>query len=366
MAHIHITLVGGQPIPVYIGIVYAKPDKIIYVCSQQTHTEVIRLQQEVDIDSEIIYLDPVDLVDIESKIEQLSLQFESHTISINISSGTKPWSYYFAKTFGNKANVSIMYVDQNNIVRNFNDYTIDDVSLNLDIRFRLYGNQLTNFSLLSDYCDADYAAIEKIRKVRQFNYDAFHKLTNLFSRHTHTNYFNIPNGSTLEWNKSDSEIIFKMYNNEGRFKRETIDSPKAIDLVSNTGWFEVEVAQLISKWDKVKELRLNCVFPTKSNSPKNEIDIIIDTYTKLLFVECKTQIKNETDIDKFAAAVKVYGGMGSKALFITDVPLKEKALEKCRDNKILHFSLKGGDGKDNSADSLFQLLDNNLYNINPI
>lgn len=366
MAHIHITLVGGQPIPVYIGIVYAKPDKIIYVCSQQTHTEVVRLQQEVDIESEIIYLDPVDLADIEGKIEQLALRFHSHTISVNISSGTKPWSYYFSKTFGNKANVSILYVDQNNIVRNFNDYTIEDVSLNLDIRFRLYGNPLTNFSLFSDYCEDDFAAIEKIRKVRQFNFDDFNSLTNLFSKNTRSNYFETFNGSTLEWCEENSEVIFKLYDYKGRFKREVIDSPQAEALVSNTGWFELEAAQLISKWDKVKELRLNCVFPTKSNSPKNEIDIIIDTYTKLLFVECKTQIKNETDIDKFAAAVKVYGGLGSKALFITDVPLKEKALEKCRDNKILHFSLKRSNGEDNSADSLFQLLDNNLYNINPI
>ena len=366
MAHIHVTLVGGQPIPVYVGIVYSKPDKIIYVCSHQTHTEVIRIQQEVDIESEIIYFDPVDLADIERKTEKLALELHSQTISVNISGGTKPWSYYFSKTFGNKDNASILYVDQNNIVRNFNDYTLDEISLDLDIRFRLYGNTLTDFSLLSEYCDADFAAIEKIREVRQFNYAEFNSLTYSFSRYTHTNNFKTNNGSTLEWNEKNKEGRFGLYDKEGRFKAEVINSPQAEALISNTGWFELEVAQLISKWDKVKELRLNCVFPTKSNSPKNEIDIIIDTNTKLLFVECKTQIKNETDIDKFAATVKVYGGMGSKALFITDVPMKEKALEKCRDNNIMHFSLKRNNGENNSADSLFQLLDKNLYNINPI
>lgn len=110
---------------------------------------------------------------------------------------------------------------------------------------------------------------------------------------------------------------------------------------------------------------MNCIFPTKTNSPKNEIDIIIDTGTKLLFVECKTQINSETDIDKFAAAVKVYGGSGSKALFVTDAPMRDKAKEKCNDNGVLSFSLEKFGGASLSKSPLFELLEKELFNINP-
>ena len=133
-------------------------------------------------------------------------------------------------------------------------------------------------------------------------------------------------------------------------------------LFTNTGWFELEVAAMLSRWDKSRHVRLNCVFPTKANSTKNEIDIIVDTGTKLLFVECKTQIYSITDIDKFASAVKVYGGYGSKSLFVTDAVMRDNALEKCKDNRTLSFSIQT-DWR-HAEKKLHELLDKELYNIN--
>jgi hypothetical protein len=69
-------------------------------------------------------------------------------------------------------------------------------------------------------------------------------------------------------------------------------------------------------------------------------------------------------VDKFASAVKVYGGMGSKALFVTDATMRDKALEKCRDNQLLTFALAPNGGSSKAAKALFQLLDKELYNIN--
>ena len=74
---------------------------------------------------------------------------------------------------------------------------------------------------------------------------------------------------------------------------------------------------MLSSWEYAKEIIMNANFPYKNNNPKNEIDIIVNTGNRLLFVECKTQINDITDIDKFRTAVKNYGGMGCKALFIT-------------------------------------------------
>lgn len=364
MQKIHITLVGGQPIPVYLGIKQSKPDSVIFVCSEQSIEETNRIRKELDIDSEILIFDPVDLEVIGKAVEELANRLHECRLSINISSGTKPWAYYFIQTFGNREKCEILYVDQNNLVRNFNDFSQQAGHIGMDARFRLHGNPLSNFMKLSDYTAEDLYAIHSIRQIRKFNFRDFNYLTEQLSRHPNKTFIESNSGSKLEWDSGNKSLTIQMYNNSGVFKSEVFDSPNVRNLFQNTGWFELEVAELLSKWDKAKEVRINCVFSTLSNSPKNEIDIIVDTGTKLLFVECKTQIRSETDVDKFASAVKVYGGTGSKALFVTDAPIRDKALEKCRDNKVIPFSLVPNRGSKVSGKTLFQLLDKELYNIN--
>lgn len=90
----------------------------------------------------------------------------------------------------------------------------------------------------------------------------------------------------------------------------------------------------------------------------------MNTGSKLLFVECKTQIKNETDIDKFASAVKVYGGLGSKALFVTDARMTDKAIEKCADHGIMTFCLQTYYGNEMIEQVLFDKLERELFNLN--
>lgn len=36
MSRVHITLVGGQPAPVYHGIVATKPDKVVFIYSDDS------------------------------------------------------------------------------------------------------------------------------------------------------------------------------------------------------------------------------------------------------------------------------------------------------------------------------------------
>ena len=44
---VHITLVGGQPTPVFQGILYSNPDKVIYICSKQTIGKVNSIQKRL-------------------------------------------------------------------------------------------------------------------------------------------------------------------------------------------------------------------------------------------------------------------------------------------------------------------------------
>ena len=54
MSKTHITLVGGQPIPVYLGVQYAQADRVLFICLAQTRNEAERVDAEIEASSEII------------------------------------------------------------------------------------------------------------------------------------------------------------------------------------------------------------------------------------------------------------------------------------------------------------------------
>ncbi|MDR1895468.1 MAG: DUF6293 family protein [Prevotellaceae bacterium] len=364
MSKIHISLVGGQTAPVYHGIIDSLPDQVILIHSEQSEKEALRIKNEIPIAAELCKLDPVDLQQIFSAVEKLAARFrESESITVNISSGPKPWSVAFYSVFSQMKNAVIEYIDQNNKVWSFTDRKNHSVNFDMDAQFRLYGNPLKNYKCFSDYTDADRSVVEKIREMRNFNFKDFNDLTMQMAKKPNETSQTLPSGSHLTWFTKEKEFEFVL-KKKGTIKKEVLKSPQVRQLLFNTGWFEYEIALILSQWEHAKEIRLNCMFPAKNKSAKNEIDIIVDTGAKLLFVECKTQIKNITDIDKFHSAVKNYGGLGSKALFITDAVMDETAKEKCQDSSILTFSLQNKMLGVDPEKMLFMLLNSELFNIN--
>ena len=71
-----------------------------------------------------------------------------------------------------------------------------------------------------------------------------------------------------------------------------------------------------------------------------------------------------TDIDKCRSVVKTYGGMGSKALFVTDAIMSDLAKSKCEEHSVLTFSLKDSSLGLPSEKALIYLLETALFNIN--
>lgn len=361
--NVHITLVGGQPAPVYHGIVYANPDKVVYFYSAETHEIAEQISNEVKIPSERRRIDPVNLNDIEKKVLLCKENFAKDTITINISGGTKPWAYYFVRIFGEVPNVEIFYVDQNNVVWNFSNKSKVSVHFDMDAQFRLHGNPLEEYLSFAEIQDDDKQVVADINSMIQFSQSAFFRLVKAFKGASNLTFQQLEDGSFLEWNTKEKSFEMSIVK-RGQYYSKKLKSKNVRHLLLKTGWFEYEVALLISHWDKAKDIRLNCIFPYKDTAPKNEIDVLVDTGTKLLFVECKTQIEDNTDIDKFRAAVNNYGGLGSKALFVTKVKMKDKTKEKCEDNGILTFSMSDDHLGLSKEQALILLLESELFNIN--
>lgn len=375
MKKVHITLIGGQLAPVYIGICATEPDKIVYIHSTATKEKLDVIRQEIKKDSESVKFEETAPKLIQNAVNELAEKYKDDEVTINISSGLKSWTYFFSICFFNKPNASIIYVDQNNTVWDYRTMTgIPNVTFDMHVHFKLYGNPIeNNYRSFNDYNEEDDNIISQIEEFRNFNHKDFNELLSVLDgnkknkvKNDKTGRIDLESGSFVEWNKENesSPTVTICLIKKDKTKEDKLSSPHVIELAFNSGWFEYKVAKILSKWDKCKEICMNCVFPFKNNVAKNEVDIIINTGIKPLFVECKTQIQNTTDIDKFASVIKNYGGMGSKGIFITDARMSDHAIQKCEDNNIMYFSLQNENMGMKDEKALSIKLDSELFNIN--
>ena len=380
MSKVHITLVGGQPAPVYHGIVATQPDYVFYVCSKSADSK--RAQKVLkkvlkNIPCSCYFLDPTDPVIIKAFAESLAEKFKDDEVTINISGGLKSWTYWFSIVFENQQNAAIIYMDQNNVLWNYRTMESSaDFEFDMHTLFRLYRNPLDNYTLFSEYTEDDFNAISPIESCRVFNYNDFNKLTTVVpkpvQKKIRTNAVGeqhlLGSKSYVAWKKDLSDglqsVELCIYNGEENCVKEIIKAPHAVELVFFAGWFECKVAKLLSSWSHARKIYMNCHFPFKEGIDKNEVDIIIDTGTKILFVECKTQIHDTTAIEKFRSVIKGYGGTASKGLFVTDAKMTEIALAKCKEHGILTFSIQDDHEGSSVEEAIIALLDAELYNIN--
>lgn len=375
MAHIHISLIGGQSYPVYLGIADLNPDGIILIHSSQSREEAERIQQEIDVPTHLLEFDPVDIQSIYHQLEKNFTRLSSDDIyTVNITGGTKLWSIAFYEYFKRYSNAKLIYIDQNNCVCNL--VTLEKyqsvVSFDTDSVLRLNGTKAESYLLYQDYTEADKNCINRIKKLRCHSYEKF----NAFSipnkkwenelKQKKLGSWSLEDGSQIEWDKETTTIKILLINNKSEKLNDMLTSPHIFNLFFHTGWFEYEVASLLSTWQYAKEIRMNVKFSYNAErNPKNEIDLIVNTGNRLLFVECKTQISDITDIDKFRTAVKNYGGMACKALFVTEAPMKKTAAEKCEDSGILSFSIRDCNQSFFSIQEMLHLkLEQELFAIN--
>lgn len=351
MRKVHISLVGKETVPVYLGIKEAEPDLVFLICSPNTKTEAKRVAKQFpNMEIKTIEFEPMDLEKIFSDIKILEQQFkDDDIISLNLVGGTKFWSLAFYSVFTLKENVTINLIDQQNNLWDFSTQTFKQLEFDITKVFELNGNPLTKYTRFDEYTSEDFVIVNDIyQQIRRTNFEDFNKLTspidnkNKNELNRNKGELSLSSGSKVSWLKPDYAVIYLCKKN--RYVNEIRDfklcSPHSVDILFNTHWFEVKVAQLLSKIYKAENIYLNCVFRFKNvNTDKNEVDIIVNAGEKLLFVECKTQIKNTTDIDKFATVVRNFGGKSSKALFVTDTKISLPAIEKCKESNIAFFSL---------------------------
>lgn len=348
--HLQISLVGGQPTPVYQGIIHMQPDQVMLVCSKNSRKVADDIRNQLpsysNRDIFIYEMSDTDLSMMYDTAEMIANSIpKGITLSLNISGGMKLWSVIFNNIFRRKRRSCHTFcIGQNGSFFDLKEkQTKGKVQFDMDTQFKILGHSLDEYTPLSEYTSADDNLLNCLLKWELLpkNYNRFNKLTSLFVdkykclyqntllRHS----FRADNGKDyLSWDAAKQE--FECFISE---QQHMYSSEHASQIILNTGWFEYYSARNLANIFPEEHIRLNCVFRNVKNLPKNEIDIIVNTRSKLIFVECKTQVFNTTDIDKFNSAVKNYGGLGSKALFMTNAQMKPEAKEKCNDYNITTF-----------------------------
>lgn len=366
MNKIHIALVGGQPMPIHVGIEEFKADRLILVHSKESKELAEGIQGRVGLPCELRLFDSVDYPQIYQATQKLLGELGQSETIINISGGTKPWTVAFVLLAQQFPNTSIIYVDQNNVGYNFTTSESKTIDSKLDTQTILrYNNySLGAYTNFKDLTKEDLKSAKEVEHIRKKHFNDFYELTiaNYDINKQEKGRKTLGNGSYAEWDKNTNTAIMA-FNQRNGLKRHEFSSALTIPMVFNSGWFEILVAEMLSRWEKAQDVILNATFFYSDKDPKNEIDIIVNMGNKLLFVECKTQIKQLTDLDKFATAAKKYSGMGVKMLFVTKKKMDNKAEEKCRENRIIPFSIQTG-GIIAPEQELFALLDNEMSNIN--
>lgn len=349
--HLQIALVGGSPTPVYQGILHLMPNQVILVCSESTKdvAENIRGQLPMYADKDVLRFEMSDN-DMEKMYKTAELIEQSIpkgiTVSMNITGGMKLWSIIFNNLFRRRRrSCHTFFIGQNGTFFDLKEkVTKGKVGFDMDAQFKILGHSLDEYTPLSKYTSEDYDVLNRIQNwgfSDRYHYPLFrltfefaeqyknvYKNTNFINNFSYKDRYN----NTISWNATSHTFDIVLMGNAQKFS-----SPHAEHIVLNTGWFELYTARMIGKKIGVENVRMNCIFRNTKKLPKNEIDIIINTGQKLIFVECKTQVAKSVDVDKFNSAVRNYGGLGSRPLFVTNSPMKADAKEKCEDYRITTF-----------------------------
>ncbi|MDY6273474.1 MAG: DUF1887 family CARF protein [Succinivibrionaceae bacterium] len=353
---IHITLVGGQSYPVYLGIVETKPDRAVLLCSKETRGSAEHIAEVAGIPPErreAVILDPVDVSQVSEAIGGwIAGMSPDAEYSVNVTGGTKIWAIVLYSLLSGRQNVRMFYIDQSNRLYDLSDISRKPSVLgtDMDVVFRLNGASAESYRAITEFTDEDWGAVTAIENIYLRNHRPFQALTNpKFFRNRdeiEVPYSPAPaNGSTLEFDEYEGKghADMRFLGNNGKPHPYRLDAPHLRELLFFAGWFELRVAGMLARWKKGSDIRLGVSFrytsPESRPTTKNEIDIIMNTGVRLLFVECKTQISATTDIDKFKTAVGNFGGTGCMALFVSYYTMLPNTREKCRDCNVMCFSI---------------------------
>lgn len=358
-----ITFVGGQLLPVFVGIKEFSPDKIHFIVSEESKNKISLLKpfftDKVFSEKQC---NPFDFTSIKTKLTDILEKIESSDeVQFNLTGGTKVM-VLAAQAIMQEKNIKGFYINLDNTFLQLPSYEIKKITSEITTKefLEMTGHKISHSNVLSDFSNDDFKSVSAIESF-SLSHDKLLLQINSKIRKSYDKLNKIPTNGNLEINETcklnwTANKISVMHTGKEILK---IDSPNSRSLFFNAGWWELTVAKTISQWTKAKELLIQCELPFKTdiNSTKNEIDVLVNIGGKLIFVECKSGIVKQEDINKMRIVKDTYGGIISKSLLVSRFMPSTTIIEKCKELNIEVFFSFVGRNQINSLTKLINTLD---------
>lgn len=335
-----IALVGGQIIPIYLGIREKDPKHVHLIYSSELEGKVSSLKKEFNaINFHDHIADAYSFEDIASIVESLIFEYEDDQWELNLTGGTKIMTLAAHNIF-KELNFESFYLDQNSRIFSLKDKTFSNTKTNIKIAtfLRLSGHTKIRKSDLTTYSQEEFEIADKMLNLMQ------DKEVDLLFRKTASEIedFNINkyskkinNNTYVDWSNNCLTIQTKS-------TFEQIYNPKALEICFSGLWWEMVTANSVRKWEHKNELLVGVEMLANSNEKfsKNEIDIILNTGKNMIFIECKSGNVNQSDVNKMKVVKRMYGGISSRSILVCFKLPRKNVLERCLDLDIDVFALQ--------------------------
>lgn len=338
-----IALVGGQLLPIYVGIKEFCPDKIHFIVSKESIESINNLIPMITGISHNEYrCNAFDFFEIKTVCEKIIQKLNPEdSITFNLTGGTKIMVLACQALIHEKG-FKGFYINQDDTFLVLPTYERKSISYELSAKefFDISGHSTYTFKTINDFSEEDIKAAEKIKNFA--NNDSRYKLIigSFWKK-----YFNkkiplpqkgselINNNLKINWDQTSINIES---NNKNILR---LNSRIVQDLLFKAVWWELMVAKEIAKTNNFKELFLSFELTFKSDKQvtKNEIDILINTGKKLIFIECKSGFVKQEDINKMKIVKQTYGGVIAKSILVCHELPSQSIIEKCKELDIELF-----------------------------
>lgn len=328
-----ISLFGGQLLPIYIGIKEFSPNKVYCIVSEESKEGTIifkELFREVKFNE--LVCEPFDFYSIKKNLKNIIDKIDiNDEIWINLTGGTKIMLLAAQSVITDKQ-VKGFYINQDYSLIEVPSYSKKSINSQLTIKdfFSLSGHKTFTAKTLRNFTASDFNVSNEI-ELFAMSSKMYSKVTEAIRKKFRASMpdkgAEIMGNTSVKWDKGVVEIL----NNNKlviSFKSNNVK-----ELFFNAGWWELAVASEVTKWAKAKEVMVHCELPFKSDNKalKNEIDILLNTGNKLIFIECKSGNIKQEDINKMKVIKQTYGGIISKSLLVSRFMPSQSIMEKCKE-----------------------------------
>lgn len=338
-----IALVGGQLLPIYLGIKEFSPDKIHFIVSKESIESLTNLKPMISGISQNEYrCNAFDFYEIKTICEKIIQKIDPEdTITFNLTGGTKIMVLACQAIIHEKS-LHGFYINQDDSFLVLPSYERKSINTEISVKefFDITGHSTYNYKTIKDFTEEDIKTAAKIKNFA--NNDSRYKLIiGAFRK----KYLNKNESLPLKGSESinnDIKVIWDQTSLNIEFKNKNIlklNSKIVYDLFFEAVWWELIVANEIIHLKNYKELFLGFELNFKSNKQetKNEIDILINTGKKLIFIECKSGFVKQEDINKMKIVKQTYGGIIAKSILVCRELPNQSIIEKCKELDIELF-----------------------------